>query len=395
MSFVQQAGSDPSRVWKLGVVFSLGLMLVFELLAALSAGAGAAWGEQFGKPWFILAITVVIFAFALSLFGVWTIQLPGSVNDLSGKVQGEGYTASFLKGMLTTVLATPCAGPWLGGVVGWTLRQPAPVIFAVFTCIGVGMSLPYLVLSFNPRLMRFMPRPGAWMETFERAMGFVLMGSVVYFLVVLHGQLGGEALLATIAFLLAVAFAVWLIAVLSNPARDVPRPLVGWVLGLAAVAGAHWAAYSYLWPTPRLSVVAVQAPGSVKDPAQLTWVPYSRNRLAQLVASGKTVHVDFTAIWCPNCILMEKTVLNTAATKKVVDELGVVNMKADWSDGESEVGQDIGELLRALRSPSIPIQAIFAPGDLYHPIVIRDIFTHEQFADALRRAAGRATAGTK
>jgi thiol:disulfide interchange protein len=242
--------------------------------------------------------------------------------------------------------------------------------------------------------MKFMPKPGAWMETFERAMGFILMGTVIYFLYILYGQVGGEALLATITFLLGVAFAVWLITVFSDPMRDNPRPLVGWVVGLAVAAGTHWLAYTKLWPTQRLSLVAVQAPAAPKPEVvvaaagsgRLPWIPYSRNRLAQLVTAGKTVHIDFTADWCPNCKYVEATALNTQETRKVVDELGVINMKADWTDTESDTGKDIAELLAALKSGSIPVQAIFPAGDLYHPIVIRDIFTGDTFTAELRRA---------
>lgn len=453
VSFVQQGKEAPGRVLRLGVSFSAGLILVFLVLGAVTAGARIGWGEQFGNPVFMLVVMGIITVFALSLMGVWTLHPPEFVNDLGAQTaQAEGYGGAFVKGMLTTLLATPCTGPGLGALMGWAATQTPVVIVAVFLAVGVGMALPYLVLSANPALLKKMPRPGPWMEKFERVMGFVLLGSVVWFLMGfagIYGQMDREnladrglytthatgALLGAVGFLTFLSLGVWIIATMSDQNARVRRPVAGWVTGVGVSVIGFVLMFSLLSGTPKLALwgdpdaagrkvvgrddllaytapesylgVALHGEGSsaggsgkaagggaaAEEPLgkRLAKAKSHRDRVKILAAAGYTVHVDFTADWCANCKVVEKAVLHTDATKKLFAELGVVSQIADWTDTGSETGEQIREWLAELKMSGIPVQAIYPAGKPDAPIVIGGVFTQGQFEEAVRKA-GASTA---
>ncbi|CAN0381929.1 unnamed protein product, partial [Ectocarpus sp. 4 AP-2014] len=159
-------------------------MAVFMLLASLAAFASYGWGELNTHATYRIGMVVFVFAMALSFLGVWEIPLPGfaggkGANELQQK---EGFSGAFFKGAFTTILATPCSGPFLGPVFVYLISQSTAITFLMFAAIGLGMASPYLLIGAFPNLVRFLPKPGAWMETFKQLMGFVLMGTAVYFL---------------------------------------------------------------------------------------------------------------------------------------------------------------------------------------------------------------------
>jgi thiol:disulfide interchange protein DsbD len=434
LSFVQQGGDDPRRAFKLSLAFAAGLLLVFEILAGLAVGAGQAWGELFGRPWFTLGLSAVVLAFALSLFGVWTMQVPGFVNQLGAGSQ-EGYGGAFFKGMLTTLLATPCTGPFLGSLTAWSVKQSAPVVFLTFSSIGLGMALPYLVLTANPALMKKMPRPGRWMEKFERLMGFVLLATVLFFVSNLYAyyakfderqltqyglytQYAGSAVIGTLGFLTAVALAVWVITqITESDEGGAAASLTGWGAGLLTAAAGYFLFFGYLTQTPNLSPfevkpegrqtvaagtefehpepdavigVAVQGGGERgrgSGDAAVAAAKTLRERVLALVKSGKTVHVDFTAEWCLNCKEFEARVLRRAATKDLFKELGVVTVVADWTVTDDAAGLDIKDWINSLGYQGIPLQAIYPAGKPDEPITLSgSAWTMDQFHEKVRQA---------
>ncbi len=184
LGFVEQGGQSRARTLVLNLWYSLGLLSVFMVLAALAVNLQLKWGQQFQSATFVIVMSAVVFVMALSFLGVWEIPIPGFVG--SGRsaelAAREGATGAFAKGVLTTILATPCSGPYLGAVFSYALTQSAVVTYVVFASIGLGMASPYLLIGAFPSLVRFLPRPGAWMETFKQFMGFVLLGTAVYLL---------------------------------------------------------------------------------------------------------------------------------------------------------------------------------------------------------------------
>jgi suppressor for copper-sensitivity B len=364
LSFVEQAGQGRAQVFVLNLWYSAGLLIVFLVLAALSASFSLAWGEQFTLPWFKVTLTALVFVMALSFLGVWEIPIPGFVGSgRAGKLQvQEGAAGAFAKGVFTTILATPCTGPFLGPVFGFTLEQPAYVAYLLFGTVGLGMASPYLIIGAFPQLIRFLPKPGAWMETVKEVMAFLLLGTVVY----LFTTMNERYFVPTLALLVGLWFACWLIG-RTSPVATGQTKLRVWIGGLGTAAIIGYMAFSLLLHEP-----------------ELAWQPFSPQTVREAHSEGRTVMVDFSADWCPNCKWNLAWAIDTARVAKLVDANGVVPVLADWTD-QSPTIKDF--LAQRLKRQSIPVLAIWpatAPYD--QPIILDGTLTESQVLKALERA---------
>ena len=389
LSFVQQASESPGMVFRLGLAFSVGMLAVFNVLAVMATGLGLVWGQHFQSPSFTIAMAVIVFAFGLSLFGVFTIGVPRGVGDLAAMSSEEGYTGSLAKGALATLMGTPCIGPFLGPVLVWSASQPTGIVFLVFNTIGVGMALPYVLLTANPNWLRFVPKPGPWLTTFKQAMGFLLMATVVYLLFILEGQLGGESLVWFSGFLVCVGLICWIYGTYwtvdaSSGGKAVVLASMAVILGVSGAV-----------TVPRILVEPVdeapaQAAVALPDPwedftfeGELPWVDFSTESITQYTAQGKTVFLDITAKWCPNCIYNKKVVFDTRAISDVLARHSVVPILADWT----KRGPTIGRLIDLLApGSSIPICAVFPADRPNEPIVMLGTVTQSQVIEAIERA---------
>jgi suppressor for copper-sensitivity B len=375
MSFAQQSGRARQEVFQMNLWYCAGLFAVFFVLATASVAANLGlantnlgWGQQFGSVPFKIGMLGVVFAFALSFLGVWELPIPGFIGEKAGHVQSqEGPLGAFLKGVLSTVLATPCSGPFLGPVFGYTLTQPTAVTYAVFGSIALGMSLPYILVGLFPGLVKFLPKPGAWMATFKELLGFVMLGTVAYLFYLLRQQ--PDWFVPTFVMLVGIWFGCWWVgrAQEATGIVDFGR----WLQ--AAAVGAAISAFGFLWLGPHDSLIAWEK-------------PFSAARLAELRRGGNTVLVDFSADWCPTCKLNLATAIETDRVKAMLDKNRVVPVLADWTDGSDE----IRAFLEMLGSRSIPLLAIYPgskPGEpLREPIVLRDLLTESQVIAALEQA---------
>jgi thiol:disulfide interchange protein len=296
MSFISQAGESRWRVFSLNVWYSLGMWAVFMVFAAVAAvlhllGETFAWGEHLGDPRFSVPLLSLVFVLGLSMFGVWEIPIPGfmgsgKANELAEK---EGPAGAFFKGILTTILATPCSGPFIGVAVGIAVIAPLWLNFAVFTSMALGMAFPYLVVGAFPQLIKRLPKPGTWMETLKQFMGFILMGTGVWILYFLEERF----VVPVLAMLVGLAAACWVLGAISYTATFQQR-LRSW-----AVAGIFTALgillLVSLLPPPSDSTVAQRRPSA--DSPELPWEPYTPEILSRYREQGHTVLVDFTADW--------------------------------------------------------------------------------------------------
>jgi thiol:disulfide interchange protein len=353
----------------LNLVYVVGIMSVFAIFAVVAAVSTFGWGEQFTYFPVKLGLTLLMFALALSYLGVWEIPVPGmAAGSASQELQSrEGLVGAFSKGAFATILATPCSGPLLGYILGLTLGLSPFHTIAIFMFVGLGMSLPYLIIGIEPKLVAWLPKPGAWMETLKQLMAFLFLGTVAFF----FAQFNEEQKVPVFVSLIGVWFGCWIIGQVPNWAA-LEKRMIAWGAGIAAATLIGVWSFSYLKPDHKLA-----------------WEDYTEPRLQQLQSEGRTVMVDFGAKWCGTCIYNYEVAINTVQTREVVDELGAVTLYADWTDHNQEIKQKLAEL----NSRSIPLLAIYPAGRPHEPIILRDLVTQQNVIDALRQAgASRASA---
>jgi thiol:disulfide interchange protein len=369
LGFVNESHGNQSRASLLTLVYASGMIsfvLAFGIASVLVrtfTDQTLGWGSQFGSTTFQIVITSFMFALALSFLGVWEFPIPGFATgakstELSSR---HGIVGAFSKGIITTLLATPCSGPFLGSALAVSLTQPAWVVLLIFFGVGVGMASPYLVISAYPAALKWIPKPGPWMETFKEILAFPMLLSVVAFV----AGFPKEERIAMLASLIFTWFACWLIG--RVPAWASPfQKSRAWVLGAVATVAGAVGSFHYLGPSPY----------------ELEWEPFSEQRLQQLVGEGKTVMVDFTAEWCQNCKLNLAVAIHTPRVREVVEKNNVVPLIADLTRYPPE----LMDKLKELNSISIPVLAIYPPGQTKQPIILQDLLAETDVLKALEEA---------
>jgi suppressor for copper-sensitivity B len=365
LSFVEQAGKDRRQIFLLNLVYSLGIITVFIALAAFTIIFQKGWGQQMQSAGFNITMMAIVFAMSLSFLSVWEIPIPGfaTTPGISRSSQRVGYEGAFLKGIVTTLLATPCSGPLLGTVFAFTAKLPSYQVALVFFTVGLGMASPYLIIGTFPKMIKMLPKPGEWMDTFKNLMGFILLGTVVYLFTLIPHQL----FLPTLTMLFAIWFALWLVGRVPIYESHFNR-LKPWLIGgpIAAViaVGGFWIF------------------SADKGQHELNWIAYTPEALQKATAEGKTVLLDMTADWCPTCKVNLSVAINREAVKELVKKYDVVAMKADLTEESDETNA----LLKQLQSQSIPLLAVYPAAEPLRPYVLRDSVWQQDVLDVIKLA---------
>ncbi len=406
LSFVQQAKESRMRVLTLGLAFAAGIELSFIALGLLIVGLGRTWGGGhtwggfFQYPQVLIGLAAVVTAFALSLFGVFALFPPRIVGDLAGRVEGEGHISAFGMGLLATVLGTACTAPFLAGAVAIASRQPAAVGMLIFVTAGLGMSLPYVILAAKPVWVRFIPKAGPWMVTFEHLMGFCLLGTVVWLLNPLAAQIGGYGLLLAVLFLLLVSVGVWLYGKVEYGAA-LRRKITYYALTAGVIVGGWFVCFRLLSTIPglieerrELLLASWNQPTSGTQPSdefagivwkgdEIPWIPYTRQRAGRAVDAGYTIFIDYTAEWCVNCKANEKAVINTEAVREAMKRLRILPFKADYTLPSREIAED----LKKHGSGGVPLYLIIPAGRPDNVIRLDEVLTQSALIGGLEKAA--------
>jgi len=372
--FIQHAGQSRGRILRSGLAFVAGIFAWFIGLAILlivlkSAGREITWAFQFTNPWFVLVMSAVVLVFALNLFGVFEISLPQSANrSLLGWTAGEGDAGSFFQGVFATVLATPCTAPFLGAALGFAFTQSGWTIFIMFLAIAAGMGFPYLLLSAQPAWLRLLPKPGPWMERVKQLMGFFLLATLLFLLWVIGAERGVEGIIWTACFLLALSLACWIKGAFIVPASSPATRLVSLLLVLALVLASAF----YFGSKFQATTIPSGETSRAGD-----WQPFTPERLQSEIDQGRTVFVDFTAAWCLTCKFNEATVLESSAVRDAFQRLGIVKIKADWTNGDPA----ITKILKQFGRPGVPLYVLYPAGKT--PIVFPELLTQSIILEKL------------
>jgi thiol:disulfide interchange protein/DsbC/DsbD-like thiol-disulfide interchange protein len=385
LGFINHAHHEPRRVRALGLIYALGVLVSFLALAAVvigvkAAGHKAGWGMQFGSPVFIVCLTTLITLVALNLFGIFEITLGGHTLSAAGQLASkQGAAGAFFNGVLATALATPCTAPFLGIALGFAFAQEALLIVLIFLFVGLGLAAPYVVLSWNPAWLKFLPKPGAWMEKFKIAMGFPMLLTAVWLFNLAADDYGTDVLWLGV-FLVLMAFAAWIFGEFVQRGRA-SKGIALIIVLILVIGGYAFALENQLhWREP---LVATDT-GSLKNsPDGIDWQPWNPEAVAQARAAGKPVLVDFTANWCLTCQVNKKIALEIPSVRKKLKDINAVALVGDYTHFPDTITTELNRYNRA----GVPLVLVYPKNPDAEPIVLPAILTPGIVLDALDRAA--------
>lgn len=386
--FVKRAGESRWKVFSHGLVFTAGVLISFWVLAGLllilrSGGSELGWGFQLQSPGFLVVLCALFFFFSLNLFGVF--ELGYMFTRIGGATTSEGWLGSFLAGVTATVVATPCTAPFMGSAMGYAFTQPPYYAMLVFTFLGLGMASPYLILSGFPALMRFLPKPGEWMEHLKQFMGFPLLATAIWLAWVLGKQAGVDALIALLFVLLLAGMSAWILGKWTALHRSTPVRVVAWMVALVVFLPAFVLVLVFLDQIrehrPRAASAADgTAPHRVMENG-IAWESFSEARVAELVGAGKPVFIDFTADWCLSCKVNEKVAFGSDEVRARFNDLGIAMLKADWTLRDEPIARALAKYGRN----SIPLYVLYTGKGMDDYVFLPEVLSPGIVLEALKK----------
>ena len=348
---------------KEGWAYTLGIWISFMaivavLMALRAGGAAIGWGFQLQEPLFVGLLAILMVLVALSLAGLFTIQF-GFEGAGQGFASREGIQGAFFKGVLATLVATPCTAPLMAPAIGFALTQPTVTVVIVFSLLALGLALPFLMLSYSAKVASMMPKPGPWMEKVKQGLAFPMLLTAAWLVYVYDLQAGATATLVLLLSAVFIAFAAWLWGQSASL-----------LIKIVAISVLVTSIYGLV----RFSVTATAPTESITLDQQA----YSETRLNMLLDKGKPVFVYFTAEWCITCKVNEKVALFREETQAAFKEKGVVMLKGDWTNRNNEIAAVLAKYGRA----GVPLYLYF-PANEREAIVLPELITPSTIIDAL------------
>ena len=388
LGFVNHGHESKARVRMLGVLYGMGVFVSFMILATIvisvkSAGELASWGMQMSNPQFVVLLTILVTLVALNLFGLFEVTL-GSVGVAAGSVSSkEGASGAFFNGVLATVLATPCTAPFLAPALGFAFMQSADLIILIFAFVALGLALPYVILSWNPKWLRFLPKPGPWMEKFKISMGFPMMGTVIW-LFMLNYEYYGDRILWLGIFLIILSMSLWVFGEFFQ--RGTKRK--GLALGIAGLLGIGGFIFGlegqFQWRNPidsnSKSVDVVQ-----DFPGGIQWHNWSPSAVIAAQKNGQTVLVDFTAKWCMTCIANKKTSIDISSVRSLIAEKNIKAFRADFTRRPDHITRELAKWNRV----GVPLVLVFSADINKKPQILPEVLTPSIVLEALNKSAAK------
>lgn len=366
VSIVEQAHGNDRLIKQHALTFTAGIICTFLLLACgiiaiQTSGGVAGWGFLFQYPAFVSAMAIVLWLSALSLFDLYHLEMP-TLFGMDKLSRQNHLPGTFCKGVLATLLSTPCSAPFLGSALAFAFAQPPANILLVFFVVGLGMALPYFALILRPELLKSLPKPGAWMNILKELMGFVMIATVLWLLGILGHMVGSDGLMKTLLFMVTLTVAAWTLARFGDLRSSKAQRWRVRLLSLAIVGIGFY-----------LSYVAEKA---------VSWQPYTASSLSQQLHAGKTVFLDFTADWCMTCKVNERLILENETVRAKMSALKVIPMQVDWTTQDP----NITGMLKHFQRPGVPLYVIYPAKNPSNPIVLPEVITDQIVLDALDAA---------
>jgi thiol:disulfide interchange protein len=363
VGFASRASEDRASGLAHGMWYTAGVLASFwaiaGTLAVLRAGGRLlGWGFPFQNPAVAAAIAILFFVLGLNLFGVFEIgaRAAGAGAGLRSR---RGWLGSFAGGLFMTLVATPCTAPFMGAALGYAVGQPPLASLAVFTALGLGVALPYALLSALPALARLLPKPGQWMETLKQVMGFPMMAASAWFVGLAATLTGVTVVTPLLVALIAGGLGAWVWGRWGRLDRSRRSRAISGVLALLLVGGSLG-----------FAVAVVRAPGGAEGESTWAWETWSPRRVAELREEGTPVFVDFTAAWCLTCRVNETTTLRAPRVVKAFRERGVALLRADWTARDPAIARALAGFRRA----GVPVYVLYGRGGA-EPVLLPEVLT--------------------
>jgi thiol:disulfide interchange protein DsbD len=391
---VEKAKVDPRTNRQHGIAYMLGILAFYLPIGVMVGLTKAPANKMFQHAPLTAGLSLLMFALGLNALGVFEITI-----SVSGESRGDGFRASAFKGLLAAVMSIPCSAPMLGIALGVAVAADTSTLGTVliYAMVGVGLAFPFLLVSFIPRLARLLPKPGAWMDTFKKLMGFTLMAAAVWLFGVLRNQVSAESAQWFLYFAVLLSVLLWAQGKFGGFEHSTTRRVVvkGGAFALAGL-GAFYVhsvfepppkpAAAYVTPTPDAArteggatVTASCPPVVVND--KIAWAPYSQDHIKESLGSGRPVFVDFTADWCLNCKSNEKAFIEVDEIRAKLQDTNILPMKADFTN-EDEI---IEKAFKDLGRGGIPVYVVYLPDG--SNILLPETITTKMLSDALDEAA--------
>ena len=375
-----QYSNSPAQRKQSAIAYTLGVVLSFLVLASLllalrAAGQGLGWGFQLQNPAFVVALAVLFVLIALNLLGLFDVGqwLP---NRLGNWQANHPVVNAFMTGVLAVAVASPCTAPFMGASLGFAINLPVIMALSVFFALGLGLALPYLLAGFLPAIARYLPRPGAWMESFKQALAFPMLATTIWLVWVLGQQNGLNAAAALLMCLLTLGFLIWSIS---------QNGKTKWwlsILGVLLLTGVVYLLGPFVLDNSDTSNSTQEAsPGTVSsvNHQQSNWQAWSPQLQKQLLEQGKIVFVDYTAAWCVTCQVNKKTTLNQAEVLTAFKAKNIVLLQADWTKRDAVIEQSLAQLGRN----GVPVYVFYQQGK--KPLILSELLSPSQVLSAINQ----------
>ena len=362
LGLIELSGGSQPDVRRHGLAYTAGVLAAFAALGAAllglrAAGTEVGWGFQLQSPVTVALLAYVLFAMGLSLSGVF--YLGSSLQGIGARLtRHSGLAGSFSTGVLAAVVATPCTAPFMATAVGFALTQPAVVALTVILALGLGLALPFLLLTLAPHLIARLPRPGAWMETLKQLLAFPVYATVAWLVWVLTQQVGPAGLLAALIGFVLIGLAAWSFDFAQTAAPWARRLALGTVA--ASLVGTAVVVVGLDRAGPGATPQTTSASNSER---------FTPQRLAELLAADRPVFVNMTAAWCITCLVNEHAALSSAAVKAAFAARDIAYLKGDWTSRNPEITR----VLERHGRSGVPLYLLYAGGG--EPVVLPQVLT--------------------